>query len=170
MGYTKKDGGFDRRTTTGKNLDLASDVVGGVAKGVILAGEGVALAGKGAVIAGKFVWKKVGEQIEKSKQRKKNREEIKNQLQGLREEDPSGYIKSGQWALLVRELLELSEGWEGAQKVEKGPEIKNQLKEIKDQDPSGYKKINKFWYSSEKKLNKYFDKQVEEQLKEEIPE
>ena len=33
MGYTKKDGGFDRRTTTGKNLDLASDVIGGVAIG-----------------------------------------------------------------------------------------------------------------------------------------
>ena len=181
MGYTKKDGGFDRRTTTGKNLDLASDVVGGVAKGVILAGEGAVIAGKvaakgaviageGAVIAGKFVGKKVGEQIEKSKQRKTNREEIKNQLQGLREEDPSGYIKSRQWAMLVRELLELSEGWEGAQKVEKEPEIKKQLKEIKDQDPSGYIKINKFWYSAEKKLNKYFDKQVEEQLKEENPE
>jgi Ca2+-binding EF-hand superfamily protein len=72
--------------------------------------------------------------------------------------------------MLVRELLELSEGWEGAQKVEKEPEIKKQLKEIKDQDPSGYIKINKFWYSAEKKLNKYFDKQVEEQLKEENPE
>ena len=72
--------------------------------------------------------------------------------------------------MLVRELLELSEGWEGGQKVDKEAESKKQLKEIKDQDPSGYIKINKFWYSAEKKLNKYFDKQVEEQLKEENPE
>ena len=40
MGFLKKDGGFDRRTSTGKSLDLASDVVVGVAKGAILAGEG----------------------------------------------------------------------------------------------------------------------------------
>ena len=73
MGYTKKDGGFDRRTSTGKNLDLASDVVVGVAKGAILAGEGVVLAGKGVAIAGKFVGKKIGEQIEKAKQKREEK-------------------------------------------------------------------------------------------------
>ena len=73
MGYTKKDGGFDRRTSTGKSLDLASDVVVGVAKGAILAGEGVALAGKGVAIAGKFVGKKIGEQIEKANKKEKKK-------------------------------------------------------------------------------------------------
>ena len=171
MGYTKKDGGFDRRTSTGKSLDLASDVVVGVAKGAILAGEGVALAGKGVAIAGKFVGKKIGEQIEKAKQkREEKKEEIRNQLQGIREEDPSGYTKTGQWAILVRELLEICDHIGTDSDEEKEEEIKIQLNEIREEDPSGYIKIKKFWYSAEKKLNKYFDKQVEEHLKEEHPE
>ena len=53
---------------------------------------------------------------------------------------------------------------------EKEEEIKNQLNEIREEDPSGYIKIKRFWYSAEKNLNKYFDKQMEEQLKEEHPE
>ena len=164
MGYTKKDGGFDRRTSTGKSLDLASDVVVGVAKGAILAGEGVA-------IVGKFVGKKIGEQIEKAKQkREEKKEEIRNQLQGIREEDPSGYTKTRQWGIFVRELLEICDHIGTDSDEEKEEEIKIQLNEIREEDPSGYIKIKKFWYSAEKKLNKYFDKQVEEHLNEEHPE
>ena len=46
MGFLKKDGGFDRRTSTGKGLDLAIDVVMVVGKGAFLVGKGVYLAVK----------------------------------------------------------------------------------------------------------------------------
>jgi hypothetical protein len=156
MGLFKKGfSGFDRRTTDGKALGEVADVAR-------VAGKGALLVGKGAYLAGKFVAGKVKEGEAK---REEKIAEIKNQLQGLREEDPSGYIKSGQWALLVRELLEVDR-----MDTRQKEEIKNQLKEIRDQDPSGYIKIKRFWYSAEKNLNKYFDKQVEEHLKEEHPE
>jgi len=170
-GY-KKDGGFDRRTSGGKTLDTAGNIIGGAAIGVYKVGEGVAAAGK-------FVGKKIGEQQEKAKQkREEKKEEIRNRLQGLREEDPSGYTKTRQWAIFVRELLaiydELS-AWEGSESgnvldEEKKEEIKIQLNEIKEEDPSGYIKVKRFWYSNKKILNKYFDKEEEKRLKEEHPE
>ena len=70
----------------------------------------------------------------------------------------------------MRELLKICTHIGTESDEEKKEEIKNQLNEIREEDPSGYIKIKKFWYSAEKKLNKYFDKQVEEHLKEEHPE
>ena len=59
MGFLKKDGGFDRRTSTGKGLDLAIDVVMVVGKGAFLVGKGAFFVGKGVYLAVKFVVDKV---------------------------------------------------------------------------------------------------------------
>jgi len=161
--------GFDRRNPTGKKLGTAADIVTGEIPAEELAVKGVKLAGKGALLAGKFVINK----IKDAREAKALREEKIVEIKRIREEDPSGYIKSREWAEAVRELLKLYPDGEhewASTKIQRQVEIKNHLKEIREEDPSGYKKFTKFWYSAEKKLNKYFEKQTEERLKEENPE
>ena len=151
--------GLDRRNPTAKTLGTAADIVTGEIPPDELAVKGVKLAGKGAFLAGKFLVNK----FKDAREAKALREEIKAEIERIREEDPSGYTKSRDWAEGVRALLKLfSDGDD--------EEIKIRLKEIKKVDPSGYKKVTKFWYSAEKKLNKYFEKQTEERLKEKNPE
>jgi len=153
LGLPSLEKGFDRRNRTGKTLGTATDIV----TGQVPVDE---LASKAAKGIGKFIVNKYKD----AKEAKALRNEIRAEIERIREEDPSGYTKSREWEEAVRELLKLYS------EIERSSEVKNNLKEIKKEDPSGYKKSKKFWYSAEKKLNKYFEMQTEERLKEENPE
>ena len=130
--------GFDRRNPTGKTLGTAADIVTGEIPPDELAVKGVKLAGKGAFLAGKFVVNK----FKDASEAKALREEIKAEIERIREEDPSGYTKSRDWAEGVRALLKLfSESILFFSEVQRSSEIEIRLKEIKKVDPSGYKKV-----------------------------
>ena len=71
---------------------------------------------------------------------------------------------------MIANAKDIADRFKEEELVKAREEIKAEIERIREEDPSGYIKIKRFWYSAEKNLNKYFDKQVEEHLKEEHPE